>query len=267
MKELPITNPFGAPVFHEESVSSTMDGARLLAEQGQVHGTVITADFQEAGRGRTPGRSWKSARAQNLMFTILLRYADFSAVPKALTLRAGLAVSRAVEDFAPALADAVRIKWPNDVMIHGGKAAGILTESDGKLVFIGAGINVLQTEFPEACRAKAVSIAGALQKAAFEKPVPAPALAGEDRFRLLEKILARLWEEIGSGSQNHAESWRRRLEERLYLKGKKVRFTAGGADSGKTVEGLLYGIGPEGELILDIEGKPLPFVSGELDVY
>jgi BirA family biotin operon repressor/biotin-[acetyl-CoA-carboxylase] ligase len=264
MKELPIVNPFGAPVFHEEIISSTMDGARLLAEQGQAHGTVIAADFQKAGRGRTRGRSWSAGRGQNLMFTILLRYPGFAGIPKALTLRAGLAVSLAIEDLVPALTGGIQVKWPNDVMIHGRKAAGILTEGDGQTIFIGAGINVLQTEFPEAYRAKALSIAGALQEAAQFTPLPP-----ESRFRLLEKILARLWEEIenGGGRENNAEGWRRRLEDRLYMKGKKVRFTAGGADSGKTVEGLLHGIGAEGELIIDVEGRPLPFVTGELDVY
>ena len=72
MRLLDIKNPFGAPVYHEETVSSTFDAARILAGKSEAHGTVIAADFQEAGRGRQ-NRSWAADRGKNLMFTILLR--------------------------------------------------------------------------------------------------------------------------------------------------------------------------------------------------
>ncbi|MCL2319163.1 MAG: biotin--[acetyl-CoA-carboxylase] ligase, partial [Treponema sp.] len=112
MKILPLNNPFGAPVYHEESVSSTMDTARDLARKQAPHGTVITVDFQEAGRGRS-GRSWITDPGKNLLFTILLRYKDIQSIPAALTLRTGLAVSLAVEDLAPSLCGSVTVKWPN----------------------------------------------------------------------------------------------------------------------------------------------------------
>ena len=50
MQQLAINNPFNAPVYHEETVSSTMDISRKLAVDGEPHGTVIAADFQEAGK-------------------------------------------------------------------------------------------------------------------------------------------------------------------------------------------------------------------------
>ncbi len=184
MKLLKLNNPFGAPVYHEETVSSTFDLARILAGQNEPHGTVITADFQESGRGRL-NRRWVTERGKSLMFTIILRYAGASSIPTALTLRAGLAVSLAIEDLAPALGGSVRIKWPNDVMISGRKAAGILTEADGKTVFIGVGVNVAQEEFPEQYRSKAGSIIHSF-----------PALAENARFDLLEKLLSRLYAEI-----------------------------------------------------------------------
>jgi hypothetical protein len=46
MKRLNISNPFNAPVYHEETVVSTMDVSRALAANGERHGAVITADFQ-----------------------------------------------------------------------------------------------------------------------------------------------------------------------------------------------------------------------------
>jgi BirA family biotin operon repressor/biotin-[acetyl-CoA-carboxylase] ligase len=286
-----VSNPFGAPVYHEETVSSTMDAARILAARGEIHGTVITADFQESGRGRTAGSPWNADRGGNLFFTILLRYENYEAIPKAITLRTGLAVSLAIGDFAPDLADGLEVKWPNDVMVDSRKAGGILTESDGKTVFIGVGVNVAQREFPEAIRAKAGSLALALE--ARGVPVLGPGdlqhpveRYGENRFRLLALILARLYREIGAvppeasagdllGILPEASSgvsegtWQERLEKRLYRRGQTVRFSAGGADRGSPVEGVLRGIGPEGELLIVPAGETesRAFITGELDVY
>jgi BirA family biotin operon repressor/biotin-[acetyl-CoA-carboxylase] ligase len=281
-----VLNPFGAPIYYHETLSSTMDESRILSARGEPHGTVVVADYQEAGRGRI-GRPWKADRGKNLFFTILLRYPAISSIPQALTLRTGLALSLAIEDFAPELRDAVKVKWPNDIMIDSRKAVGILTETDGKTVYIGIGVNVAQTEFPEALRAKATSILLARQArlsrssraesgAALSSgaaPCPDAALspnalpgfdAAETRFILLEKILAQLYGELSSG-----EPWRPRLEERLYMKGRPVRFIAGGADSGCLVEGTLAGIGEGGEILIIPEGQPqaYAYVTGELQVY
>jgi BirA family biotin operon repressor/biotin-[acetyl-CoA-carboxylase] ligase len=206
-------------------------------------------------------------------------------------LRTGLAVSRAVEAFAPPLAGLVWIKWPNDVLIRdtGGarKVAGILTESDGSAVYIGIGVNVSQTEFPPELRRKAVSITQALLRNASpgggipgpagavparegegKEPSPPPPSSAGDRITLLELILSRLYRELQEPAGRGDGPWRAPLEERLYMRGEPVRFIAGGADSGQLVEGLLLGIGPGGELrILPPGGTEQTFVTGELDLY
>ena len=259
MKILNLKNPFGAPIYHEETVSSTMDTARVLAGKNEIHGTVMCADFQEAGRGRL-NRSWVMDRGDNLIFTILLRYKEISSIPEALTLRTGLAISLAIEDFVPSLAGSIQIKWPNDIMIGSRKAAGILTETDGKNVFIGAGVNVAQREFPVEFRSKAVSIFQAL-------PEGSRGPGESARFTLLEKILFRLYEEIEK--PQNSVSWRERLSGRLYKKGETVTFAEGAADSGKLITGTLSGIGPGGELLIIPKGekKEKAFVNGELRVY
>jgi BirA family biotin operon repressor/biotin-[acetyl-CoA-carboxylase] ligase len=282
MQVLSVSNPFGAPVYRVETTSSTMDDSRRLAAEGAAHGTVVTADFQDAGRGRLSTRPWIGRPGENLYATILFRYPGFPAVPPALTLKTGLAVALAVEDFAPSLAGRVELKWPNDIMIYpaggqtSGKAAGILTEGDGKTVFIGFGVNLLQTEFPGGLQNKAASIALAMSPAAdspADVTAPVPFLTPESRFTLLEKILARLFQELeGRGKNPDAgapESWASRLKQRLYMRGKPVRFFAGAAGSGQAVEGLLSGIGKDGELLILPPGaqEPLAFFTGELDVY
>jgi BirA family biotin operon repressor/biotin-[acetyl-CoA-carboxylase] ligase len=264
MKELSLKNAFGSPVYYLKTVSSTMDVSRSLAEEGAPHGTVILSDFQEAGRGRI-GRPWKADRGENLFFTILLRYTDYAAIPKALTLKTGLAISLAIEEFIRdlnlALRDSVRVKWPNDIMLGDQKAAGILTEGDGKRIYIGIGINVAQTQFPDFLQRKATSIA---LFSNFNDHTTA--LFPANRFMLLEKILAGLFREI-TAQEDHR--WRIELLDRLYKQNHMVRFIPGPADSPGAVEGLLQGIGPLGELLIIPKGQTeaVSFITGELDVY
>jgi len=255
MRLLDIHNPFNAPVYHEETVTSTMEVSRLLAKDNAGHGTVITADFQEAGRGRIRSRKWEMEKGQALAFTVLLR---FTCIPAALSLKTGLAVALAIEEFAPTLAGKALIKWPNDILLpyaHSGKkspskAAGILAEAQDGSVHIGIGVNVSQKQMPDFLREKATSLSLATGQEYNEA----------DRFILLEKILSRLRDEIESCD------WKERVEARLYKKGAQVCFAKGAADSGQLMTGTLTGIGPEGELLITPPGKaiPLAFTAGEI---
>jgi BirA family transcriptional regulator, biotin operon repressor / biotin---[acetyl-CoA-carboxylase] ligase len=257
MRLLEIHNPFNAPVYHEETVTSTMDVSRLLAQDNARDGTVITADFQTEGRGRVPGRKWEMEKGQALAFTVLLRFS--SAIPSALTLRTGLAVALAIEDFVPALCGKALIKWPNDILLSVPasdcgqpvlKTAGILAIARDGNVHIGIGVNVSQKQIPDFLRGKATSLSLAAG-AEFNNA---------DRFILLEKILSRLHDEIES------PDWKERAQARLYKKGEQVCFAKGAADSGDMVTGVLVGIGPEGELLILPPGEsvPLAFTAGEI---
>ncbi|MDR0598885.1 MAG: biotin--[acetyl-CoA-carboxylase] ligase [Treponema sp.] len=295
MRTLDLKNPFNLPVYFKETVESTMDEARTLAAAGAGHGTVIAADYQTAGRGRG-GRSWRMVRGADLSFTVILRY-DRD-IPEALTLRAGLALSLAVEDFAPVLRGAARVKWPNDLMLlgqgwdpPGRKAAGILTEASGGAVYLGMGINLARRSFPPELAKKACSIAslaggGGAESASSPEGAASPS---ERRFALLGAVLARLHEELEApaptrdGPARGVTSWRERLEERLYLKGRMARFVPGppeeaapsslGSPVPPLIEGLVEGIGPGGELRIrpaaggSVGGEVLSFVTGEFKVY
>ncbi|MDR0302796.1 MAG: biotin--[acetyl-CoA-carboxylase] ligase [Treponema sp.] len=253
MTILKIHNPFNAPVYHEEILSSTMEISRSLAAEGAAHGTVITADFQTTGRGRIRSRVWEAEEEKGLLFTIMLRYPDIQNIPAAVTLRTGLAVALAIEDFAPSLLGTVTVKWPNDIMIGSKKAVGILCEADGGNLHIGIGINVAQKDFSGVLKEKAGSIAAAAGRD----------IAPADRFLLLEKTLARLYTELET---EKGKTWKSRLEKRLYKKGEQVAFIEGAADSGKKITGCLSGIGEGGELLIvpDGETQALSFITGEL---
>ena len=116
METTKVDNPFGAPVYCFDRLTSTMDQARAAAAEGATHGTVIVAEAQDAGRGRIAGRLWRSAPGESLLSTTILRYPSLAALPSALTLRIGLAAAEAIESAAPFQAGFVRVKWPNDVL-------------------------------------------------------------------------------------------------------------------------------------------------------
>src|SRR6185312_603369 len=123
------------------AVGSTMEEVRFVAARGAVEGTTVWARAQTAGRGRH-GRHWASPLDAGVWLTTLLRPASQPGIEH-LSLVAGVAVWRALRQLG---ADAVRLKWPNDVVAHGRKLAGVLLEADGlgtqhPKVFVGMGIN------------------------------------------------------------------------------------------------------------------------------
>ena len=127
-----------------DEIDSTNEEARRLAAAGAAAGTVVWAKRQTAGRGRR-GRSWISEPG-NLFTSLILRPHVPPARAAELTFVASLAVAQAVAGFLPGRI--ICTKWPNDVLVDGGKIAGILIESaagtSGKVdwLVVGIGINV-----------------------------------------------------------------------------------------------------------------------------
>ena len=129
---------------------STNIQARLSAEQGAPHGTLVCAETQSAGRGRR-GRVWNSPPGEAVYMSLILRPQIRPEHASMLTLVMGLAAADACRKLT---GTDVRLKWPNDLVIDGKKAAGILTEMSAEMdcihyVVTGIGINVNTQEFPE----------------------------------------------------------------------------------------------------------------------
>lgn len=127
-------------------VGSTNDEARRLAASGARDGTLVRADSQNRGRGRQ-GRNWDSPPG-NLYMSLLLRPDVAPGRALQLGFVASLSIAEAIAAGAPATGD-VQVKWPNDVLVNGGKVCGMLLESSMKAdgsavewVVIGMGINV-----------------------------------------------------------------------------------------------------------------------------
>ena len=136
---------FTARVEHYETIGSTMDRARELADDGAPEGTLVVADQQTAGRG-TGGRRWLTPPGSQLAFSLIVRPPLESARLFRLTMWIGLSLRAAALTFVND-PDRVRLKWPNDLLIADRKAAGILVEGafeEGRLrhAIIGVGFNV-----------------------------------------------------------------------------------------------------------------------------
>jgi BirA family transcriptional regulator, biotin operon repressor / biotin---[acetyl-CoA-carboxylase] ligase len=129
-------------------VRSTLDEAqrRFAGFSGP---TWITASRQTAARGRR-GRAWANP-AGNFAATLVLPVDD----PQTAALRSFVAALALHEALAALTArpDAFALKWPNDVLLHGGKVAGILLESlnaRGRIAALAIGIGVNLADAPGA---------------------------------------------------------------------------------------------------------------------
>ena len=147
---------WGSPLVEaHDTLGSTNDRARWLAREGAEAYTVVVANEQTAGRGRS-GSPWHSAPGAGLWMSTLLPLPG--APPPYLPLLVGLAAAAALEDACPAVR--VGLKWPNDLEIHGRKVGGILCEHAHGPVVAGIGLNVSQKveDFPQDLAERAVSL-------------------------------------------------------------------------------------------------------------
>lgn len=126
-----------------DETTSTLDVAHRLGAEGAPPGTLVIADRQTAGRGRS-GNKWQSPGGSGLWLALLERPTDTSGLD-VLSLRIGLESASALDRFA---GEPIGLKWPNDLYVAGRKLGGILIEARWReqrleWVAIGIGINVL----------------------------------------------------------------------------------------------------------------------------
>ncbi len=143
------TKTMGQSIYFYEETDTTNNRARELALEGAPEGTLVVAEKQTAGRGRR-GKVWESPLGTGIWMSLVLRPQIMPAGASVLTLLCGLATAEAIEAETGL---SVGIKWPNDILINGKKAVGILTEMDCEMsqvhfVIPGIGINVNTTSFP-----------------------------------------------------------------------------------------------------------------------
>lgn len=163
IENLSSENPWRDRIQFFETITSTNDVLKQLANQGAPEGTVLVADCQTGGRGRL-GRTFLSPSQVGIYLSVLLRPACKPGELMHLTCASATATCTAIQEaagFRPG------IKWTNDIVYENRKLSGTLTElsiqPDGSTAYaiIGTGINCNQMDFPPEIR----DIAGSLKMA------------------------------------------------------------------------------------------------------
>ncbi len=136
------TRSVGKQIHFFARIDSTNIAARKLAELGAKEGTVVIAGSQSKGKGRM-GRLWQSPPG-NLHTSIVLRPQIPPTSAPQVTLMAAVATAKVI---ARTIEANPEVKWPNDILIHGKKVAGILTEMDCQgntlnFIILGIGVNI-----------------------------------------------------------------------------------------------------------------------------
>jgi BirA family biotin operon repressor/biotin-[acetyl-CoA-carboxylase] ligase len=191
-----------------KSVTSTQDVARDLAI-----GSIVVADHQTAGRGRLD-HSWEAPPGTALLVSFVLQPNPL------LSLAAGIAAAEACDH-------GVRLKWPNDLLLKGGKVGGVLVEATPVKAICGIGINLTW----------------------------APA-GGSKLNQAREPLLERLRRKIDWWSSVPDVGVLARWRELSDTLGRKVRIEL----PGRALEGFAEDVGPDGELIVD----GVPYSAGSV---
>jgi BirA family biotin operon repressor/biotin-[acetyl-CoA-carboxylase] ligase len=232
--------PDGWTLVALESVGSTNDEATRLAEAGAPEGTVVWSREQTGGRGRR-GRHWASPIG-NLYTSTVLRPGCTAARAAELGFVAALAVA----DIVPAGRE-IRLKWPNDVLVDGGKVAGILPESaigqrgEVEHVVLGIGVNVAFAPQLADMRYPGAALGGSVEEA-------------------LEKLATSLAARLAQWRQEGFATVRAAWLAKAGPLGLEVDVKLGG----ELVRGQFAGMDREGALLLDTPAGPRKIVAGEL---
>ncbi len=218
-----------------DEVTSTMDIAAALGDEGSPAGSLVVAVAQSAGRGRG-GRRWAAPADKGLWLTLLERPNDASAL-SVLPLRIGLRLAAVLERWT---ADPIQLKWPNDLYVGGAKLGGILLEArwrNNRLdwVAIGIGINF---SAPDAIPNAAYLTSTATRRDVLAEMIPALRAAASAR-----------------GSLGASE-----------LSGFAARDLGIGRRCRAPVEGVVKGISEDGELLVNTSDGERRYLTGSLEL-
>ena len=246
------TKWIGKTIHHFHTLDSTNSKAYQLALNGAEEGEVVIAESQEKGRGRL-GRQWFSPPFLNLYVSIILRPKISPHQASLITLMAAIATADAIQKFSGLLP---LIKWPNDILLHDRKIAGLLNEIHSEtdrihFVILGIGVNLNMSEkmFSKEIRSVATSL-----KIEMGQTI--------SRKAFLQSLLQELekWYTIfiKEGNAIILKAWR----DRAHIKGRRVKVTS----FGEKLVGMAVDVDSDGALILETEdGKRERVVAGDIE--
>jgi BirA family biotin operon repressor/biotin-[acetyl-CoA-carboxylase] ligase len=225
------------PIETYDELDSTNAEVRRRAEAGDAGPVWITARRQTAGRGRR-GRPWSTGEG-NLAATLLMVTEAPAAEAAQVSFVAALAAADLLDTcLGPGVA---RLKWPNDVVVHGRKAVGILVESGPRAdrrLWLAVGVGVNLARHPTDVERPATSLA---EHMAGRAPQPIEAL---EILAVRFEVWRRLW--AAQGFAPVARAW----TERAYGLGEACEAHL----PGRTLKGVAEGLDTDGALRLRLDG-------------
>lgn len=213
----------------------------MLADGAIAEGDWLVALSQSQGRGRQ-GRQWTMLQGNFAGSTlVLLRPGD--PAPQTLSLVAGIALIEAVDIAVPG--HSLLLKWPNDLLLDGGKLAGILLERSGERIAIGIGVNLAAAPAVEG--RQTASLDRAIAPEAFAPLLAASFARWLERWRV-------------SAAEELADAWL----ERAHPVGTSIKVHA---DAARTVTGRFEGLASDGALLLRTDGGAIETIrAGDVSI-
>ena len=135
------TKVLGQQAYYFDSIDSTQSQAMKMVNESKKEGTIIIAEKQTGGRGRS-GRQWISPKG-GIWFSIILHPKFDISNTTLFPIASSLALSIAIQKTCKI---STELKWPNDLTIKGKKLAGMLIDASfesNKIenLVLGVGIN------------------------------------------------------------------------------------------------------------------------------
>ncbi len=244
------TEVMGKEILCFRKVFSTNSIAKFLANHSAEEGTVLVSEIQTNARGRL-GKKWEAPDG-GVWMSMILRPNVPPARIGLITLATGVAIAKSIRSLG---LDA-KIKWPNDVLIHGDKMSGVLTEVNATFneidwVVVGIGIdsNIKLEDFSEDIRSGTTTLTEELPTQIDENDLIAIFLNEFEKVYNLYK---------DGEIEAILKDWRD-LSDTI---GKYVNISQTG---GKITQGYVVGINNEGSLIIERQDGTLEkIISGEL---
>lgn len=251
LRRLCADRTIGREIVYRAETTSTNTLAMEMAQQNAPTGTVVLAETQTGGKGRL-GRRWISPRG-NLFLSVILRPDVPTHKAPIVTLMGAIAVASALRKATGVPAG---IKWPNDVLVHGKKICGLLTELSAepdriRYVVLGIGVNVNLdlTSLPDEVRLLATSVVEASG-------------APVDRTQLIAEVLAQLdrwYSRFLSDQYGVLAAWR----ELNVTLGRRVVVSAPGGQ----FQGAAQDIDNEGRLVVLLDdGTSRAVAAGDVTI-
>ncbi len=237
-------------LIYKDETDSTNEECKRQAAAGCESGLLAVCSRQTAGKGRL-GRSWQAEKNAGVYMSLLSRPDIVPFEAPRLTLTAGIAVRRILSEMTGL---DFYIKWPNDIVINGKKAVGILTEMNAEMqkvnyIVTGIGINVNNTDFPEDISLKATSLY----------------METGRRFKrsdIINKIVPELIDCFDDFEKNGFTGFVDEYNKYCANNGREVKTVGGKTE----IKGVARGVNERGELIISSEDGETAVLSGEVSV-